>query len=119
MLALKPCANPWCGKEHRRPKYCSEECYLKANREQRKKNAKRYRAKYRGCYRAACSPSVAPKREMCKCPDCQKMFLGSPWQGYHSYCDDCAGNKKGISFEPYRIGSGWSNGYREEANYYA
>jgi hypothetical protein len=110
---------PVCGKKHRRPKYCSEECYLKANREQRKKNIKRYRAKYKGCYRKAYAPAPKPAREMCKCPRCATEFLGSSWQGRYSYCESCERLVKGISSEVFKIGSGWSNGYREEANYYA
>jgi hypothetical protein len=115
--ALKTC--PVCGKEHKRPKYCSLEHQLQANREWRAKNAKRYRAKYRGCYRAAYSPSVAPKREMCKCPMCETKFLGSPWQGPRSYCDSCERIVKGISNEVYRIGTGWATGYNEGGSYYA
>jgi hypothetical protein len=117
MKTLQIC--PVCGKEHRRPKYCSEECQLKANKVQQKKNYPKYKAKYRGCYRNAYSPSVAPKREMCKCPMCETKFLGSAWQGPRSYCESCERVAMNVSNETYRIGSGWSNGYREEANCYA
>jgi hypothetical protein len=118
---MKVCANPLCGKEHKRPKYCSEECYLKANRAQRKSNIKRYLKKYKGIYREAYKPSPKPERTMCKCPSgisplCEKEFLGSPWQGPYSNCDACASMLRGISFEPYQIGSGERRGYKEEAS---
>jgi hypothetical protein len=117
MATLKTC--PVCGKEHKRPKYCSLEHQLQANREWRAKNAKRYREKYKGCYRTPYTRSPNPLREMCKCPNCQVKFLGSPWQGKHSYCESCLRMVRGINSDSYRIGSGWATGYNEGGNYYA